>query len=93
MSTRVTNSQLQSLIDRLNETTGNSKDAYGEDGNANIGTYYIDKAYSGNKLVQIMNKGGGVVTPLYTGYVTKRELYDRVYAFLCGINLGKGNTL
>jgi len=39
---------------------------------ANVGTYYIDKAYGGYRLEKITNKGGGCAVISYRS--TKKEL-------------------
>lgn len=93
MSDRVTEKQLQSLVDYINTITNSPKESYskGEDGHyhANIGNYHIDGAYGGVTLHQIVTDGGGVTTPLGGGYFTKRELYQKLYAFIRGIDIGK----
>lgn len=53
---------------------------------ATVGAFYIDGAYGGVSLVQIMNEDGGVRDVLGSGHVTKRELYDRIQAYLRGVD-------
>ena len=84
---RITSKDLEILCKRINEITGNKLEPYTRDENrnkANIGTYYIDMAYGGNKLVQISNDGGGVNEITY-GYVSKRELYNSMQAYKSGL--------
>ena len=59
----------------------------GEDGKsrANIGNYHLDYAYGSVKLVRMHNEMGGVSTPLYMGYETKRDAYNLIAAFIAGI--------
>ena len=90
---KVTNSDLESLVDRINEATGNKKEAWdktGERSKANVGTYYIDGAYGGVMLAQMVNVGGGIDTISRDGYGTKKELYTFMTAYLLGFNIGKG---
>ena len=93
---RYTMRDLEGLVDRLNRTTGAESEPYrdateaekaaGFGGVGNVGTYYLMGAYGGHKLVQITNYGGGVRDVLGTGYVSKRELYRAVSAYLDGID-------
>lgn len=88
---RITKRALDAVCNRINELTGNSVDAWTRvDGRnkANIGTYYIDKAYGGNKLVQICNDGGAINEITY-GFVSKRELYNMMQAYLRGLETNK----
>jgi hypothetical protein len=96
MAYRYTMKDLEGLVDRLNRTTGAESEPYrdateaekaaGFGGVGNVGTYYLMGAYGGHKLVQITNYGGGVRDVLGTGYVSKRELYRAVSAYLDGID-------
>ena len=93
---RYTMRDLEGLVDRLNRTTGAESEPYrdateaekaaGFGGVGNVGTYYLMGAYGGHKLVQITNYGGGVRDVLGTGYVSKRELYRAISAYLDGID-------
>ena len=93
MSDRITEKRLKSLVDYINELTGQPKEAYSkqEDGTykANVGNYHIDGAYGGVNLHQICTDGGGVTEPLGGGYWTKKELYQKLHAFIRGIGVGK----
>ena len=96
MGHRYKMADLTGLVDRLNRTTGAEAKAYrdaterekaaGFYSVANIGTYYLEGAYGGHKLVQIVNHGGGVRDVLGTGYVSKRELYRAIGAYLDGMD-------
>ena len=78
---------LQAVVDRINYITGNAPLPYKpiKDGKfkANIGCYHLDWAYGGVALHQIMSKGGGV-NDIFGGHYTKRELYNRMHAWLTG---------
>jgi len=86
---RITIDQLNRQIKYLNELTGNPLKPYTFKKGANIGCFYIDKAYGGYQLQQIVNKGGGCRTLLNTGYTSKKELYNNLNSFLLGIELAK----
>lgn len=74
MKQRITNRQLENMVEAINTVYGHAIEPY-TDGKANIGTYYIDGAYGGVKLVQLVSDGGGVRNVSPNGYGTKRELY------------------
>lgn len=90
MANRITEKHLHGLIARLNDETGNP-DTYRMPncGPINVGNYHIDWAYGGCQLVQTSNTSGGVRNVLSSGFVTKRELYDLICAYLKGIEAGK----
>lgn len=99
---RYTMRDLEGLVDRLNREVGAEpkpyRDATEEEkaagfyGVGNIGTYYLEGAYGGHKLVQITNYGGGVRDVLGTGYVSKRELYRAISAYLDGIDAAAADS-
>ena len=88
---RITNRHLESLVDRINKSTNNSLTPWnvtpGKQYTANIGSYYIDGAYGGVKLVQMVNTGGGIRDISQQGFGTKRELYNFMRAFLSGMEV------
>lgn len=83
MTNRVTEKQIQTLIDRLNDCTGNDREPYGSNG-PNAGTYYLSMAYGGYRLDQIA-KGGGSNVISSDGYGTKRQLQTFLYGMLNGL--------
>lgn len=90
---RITNKQLESMVDYLNKITGNPTQPYskvGEKYQAQIGNFNISGAYGGVALHQIMNEGGGVTDVFNCGHMPKRELYNRISAYIKGIDVGKG---
>ena len=92
MVNRITQRDLEYLVDRINEKTGSPMEAWRktDDGIvANIGNYHLDYAYSGVKLVRMVSDGGGISIVSTGGYGTKRELYTWMSAFLSGIALDK----
>lgn len=80
----ITKSFLEAQVLRLNKLTNNPEQRY-VNGIAQIGCYHLSGAYGGYALHQMSNSGGGVSEPLYTGHISKRELSDRIFAFIRGI--------
>lgn len=93
MRRQITKAFLESQIEWLNTLTGNPLEPYtkGDDGryHANIGNYHLAGAYGGFQVHQMATDGGGVNEPLYTGYIPKRELSERLSAYIRGIEVGK----
>lgn len=87
---RITNRDLQGVVNRLNRMTGNPLEPWTRDDagklRANIGNFHISGAYGGVQLHQMMSDGGGVRTVLSTGYCSKRELYHAIHNFLDGLD-------
>jgi hypothetical protein len=84
MTQRITDTQLDSLCEYLNNIT-NSPTAPWANGRANVGNYHISHAYGGVCLHRHVNEGGGVNCPIVHGHVTKRELYNQMQAYLKGL--------
>lgn len=88
--TRITEKQLQAVVDRINRTLGTPMAPYAKDTEGNYtpcgNAYLLDMAYGGYSLHQMMPTGSGERDTLGCGHVTKRDLYDRMHAFLAGID-------
>jgi hypothetical protein len=86
---RITEKNLKALAARINEVTGSPMQTWSrkEDGGmvANVGNYHISFAYGGVNLERITNQGGGVSCPLGMGHGPKRALWDKMHAFLAGL--------
>jgi hypothetical protein len=86
---RTTLKQLWSLVDDLNRVTGNPMATYSRQAggtiNANPGNYHLDEAYGKFNLAQISNTGGSIHHPIGIGFYTKRELADKIRAYLYGL--------
>jgi hypothetical protein len=87
--TRTTMKQLNTLIEVINKEAKTPL-SYCDRINdppfkINVGHYHIDSAYGGYKLVQTVNDSGGIRTVTHSGYITKSNLYNELYAFLCGL--------
>ncbi len=52
---------------------------------AQIGNYHLSGAYGGYALHQICNEAGGI-RDLFGGHMPKRELYERMQAYIRGLN-------
>ena len=99
MKDRITIKQLSAQVERLNRLTGQPLEPYvrEDDGTehgrfaAQIGNYHVSQAYGGVRLHQMATPGGGVRDVLSLGYCSKRELYDRLLAFIEGIETANGN--
>ena len=80
--------ELEGLVNRLNVLTGNSQKPWQTINGRNVasvGTYVLDGAYGGWKLAQIVNEGGGERNPISMGYVSKKECYYAIHAYIRGI--------
>ncbi|MHB8742586.1 MAG: hypothetical protein ACYC9L_05610 [Sulfuricaulis sp.] len=92
MSERITTSQLEAVVKRINRTVnGTDQDQLwtsDETGNhATIGMYYLDGAYDGFALYRVVTDGGGVSDVFSFGHQSKRELYNAMHAFLRGLEV------
>ena len=90
MAERITDKHLQAVCDRINRITGSPMEPYVHDpvkGKhvAQVGNYHISHAYGGVCLHRMVNDAGGVSSVLGYGYVPKRELYERMRAFISGL--------
>lgn len=85
-SNRITQKQLESLVNHINKVSGTPTEPYTrqEDGTykANIGNYHLDYAYGGVKLVKMTNENGGITAVSSGGYGTKRELWNQLHTLL-----------
>jgi len=90
--TRMTIKCLEAKVEYLNKLTDNPLTPWTRTADkfeANIGNYHLDSAYGGWELVQMQTSGGGITAPLSTGHVSKRELAEKLDAFISGLELGK----
>ena len=91
---RVTDKQLQAIVDRINRVMGTPMEPYAraseaEQWAAQIGNYHLSGAYGGKSLHRMVSDGGGISDVFGCGHVSKRELADRMYAFLRGVELAR----
>lgn len=90
---RITQKDLEYLVDRINTITKSPPYPCSKDDNGKIttwiGNYHLSYAYGGVQLVRMVNENGGIETISRRCHVTKRELYNWMQAFLAGIELQK----
>ena len=91
---RITKDDLERRVAYLNRITGSPAESYTRDDDgkyrANIGNYHLCGDYGGWQLHRMQTDGGGITDVLGGGYQSKRELYNRLNAFIQGIELAKG---
>lgn len=84
---RITEKMLQLLVNQINKTAGTPLtycDKTSATFKSNINHYHLDMAYGGYKLVQVVNEGGGIHC-ITQGYISKKELFYQMQAFLSGL--------
>lgn len=85
---RITMKDLESVVNRINLVTKSPLIAYVKEGTryvGQVGHYHLSGAYGGWCLHRMDNKSGGITTPINSGYVSKRELYNLMHAYLRGL--------
>jgi hypothetical protein len=91
MSNTITVKMLESRVKYLNKITNSPETSYTRSGDkitANIGNHYLDGAYSGYTVDRMCNESGGV-TEIFSGHMPKRDLYNKLNAYISGIEEGK----
>ena len=82
---------IQIRIDRLNEITGNPMASYlrykDDTYVAQVGNYHLSHAYGGVTLNQMSNIHGGIHETFSCGHVPKRDLFNRLCAYIDGIEV------
>jgi hypothetical protein len=92
MSNRVTEAHLEAIVKRINVATGSPLEPYAKlteenmGARAQIGNYHLSYAYGGVSLHRMSNTSGGVSDVFRCGHIPKRELADRMYAFMDGLD-------
>ena len=85
---RITRANLDAMCAEINRTAGTPTEPWTRHGDgrltANIGCYHLSGAYGGWSLEQMASEGGGVHA-IFSGYLPKRELYERMRAYLAGM--------
>jgi hypothetical protein len=80
---------LRGVVRVINTRTNSPQEPHGQDADGkykgNAGCYHLDGAYGGWKLLRICDDGHGCTEALSTGYVSKRELWEAMRAFLDGL--------
>jgi hypothetical protein len=90
---RITEKMLELRMMRLNAITNSPTEAYTVDEygqyKANPGHFHLSHAYGGVCVHRMHNDAGGVTTPILSYHTTKRDMYDRLNAFIDGIEFSK----
>lgn len=79
---RTTQKQLDFLCERINAAQKTPAKPYDDKFVCQIGNYHLSGAYGGVSLHQMTNESGGVRDVFSCGHVTKRDLYNRMSAYL-----------
>lgn len=83
---------LKAKIAYLNEITNSPIKPY-ENVNgklkANIGNFHLYQAYGAYSLHRMVNEGGGISDSYVYGLHTKRELFNRLNAFINGLEFNR----
>lgn len=77
---RITQGMLERQTACINEIKGIKDVQYNT-----IGGYLLDYAYGGVSLYEVINEHGGVNDVFSCGHVPKRELFNRICAYLKGM--------
>jgi hypothetical protein len=87
---RITLSDINAVIARINRETNSPADPYVRNADGKLvaqpGCYHLSRAYGGYSLHRMVNESGGCSDVFYCGHVPARELFNRMHAFLAGIN-------
>ena len=82
---RITQRCLVSLCERINVAQKTPSVAYARIDDklvGQVGNYHISGAYGGVSLHQTANESGGARDVFSCGHITKRDLYNRMRAYL-----------
>ena len=86
---RIRQSDLEYLAGLINQATNSPMETLTRDETgkltANVGNYYISGAYGGVSLHRNVNLRGACTDVFNCGHVPKRDLYNRMRAYLAGI--------
>lgn len=88
MTKRITDKNLEALARLINEKLGKPIEPWAKDKTgairSSVGCYHLEWAYGGVTLSRIVNESGAV-SRVFSGYETKRTLYEKMSAFLLGL--------
>lgn len=89
---RITKKQLQARIETINSILNRPATPYTQvEGKliANIGNFSLSQCYGGYCVHLMVNDGGGVSTPIWYGHIPARDAYERISAFIAGLQFSK----
>lgn len=92
---RITDKDLKAVVSRINTMCGTPSEPYAKIGDKYVpqaNCYHLSGAYGGVSLHQMSSTPSctGVRDVFSCGHITKRELYDRMQAFIVGYQTAKG---
>jgi len=82
---RITQRYLDSFCERINAAQNTPAKPYERINDkliGQVGNYHISGAYGGVSLHQMSNESGGARDVFSCGHITKRDLYNRMRAYL-----------
>ena len=82
---RITQRYLDSLCERINTAQKTPTASYARIDDkliGQVGNYHLSGAYGGVSLHQIVTESGGARDVFSCGHITKRDLYNRMRAYL-----------
>ena len=86
---RIRQSDLEHYAGLINQATNSPMETLTRDDTgkltANVGNYYISCAYGGVSLYRNVGPSGGSTEMFNSGHVPKRDLYNRMRAYLAGL--------
>lgn len=88
----ITQKQLEAIVERINVLTDSPIETYINDGTkyvSQVGNFHLSWAYGGVSLHRIVNDKGGISDVFSCGYVPKRDLDNRMWAFITGLSHAK----
>jgi hypothetical protein len=89
---RITKKNLQARIETINSILNRPATPYSPaDGKvvANIGNFSLSQCYGGYCVHLMTNESGGVSTPIWAGHIPARDAYERLSAFIAGLQFSK----
>lgn len=89
---RITKKNLQARIETINSILNRPATPYSQvEGKltANIGNFSLSQCYGGYCVHLMVNDGGGVSTPIWAGHIPARDAYERISAFIAGLQFQK----
>jgi hypothetical protein len=89
---RITKKNLQARIETINSILNRPATPYSQvEGKlvANLGNFSLSQCYGGYCVHLMVNDGGGVSTPIWAGHIPARDAYERLSAFIAGLQFSK----
>ena len=97
MSQQIKKENLERQIAHINKLLNRPETPWRRDEqgklHANVGNFHLDSAYGGYNLSEMDGDSGGIRNVFGIGFVSKRELWSTLDAFIRGIEYGKNQVL